>query len=108
MPNAAAQARQTAGARHERTLSAVACSRLFGAGLAHDLHLGPRAPHPAGLAPLCPPLASTAPLGVPAKATPLTEEPGEALYAPEDLRGASHTLPRVCATGHVVGYPRPA
>jgi hypothetical protein len=29
-PNAAAQARQTAGARHERTLFAVACSRLFG------------------------------------------------------------------------------
>ena len=28
--NAAAQARQTAGARHERTLFAVACSRLFG------------------------------------------------------------------------------
>ncbi len=28
-PNAAAQARQTAGARHERTLSAVACSRLL-------------------------------------------------------------------------------
>jgi hypothetical protein len=27
---AAAQARQTAGARHERTLFAVACSRLFG------------------------------------------------------------------------------
>src|SRR5262245_7226557 len=32
MPNAAAQARQTAGARHERTLCAVACSRLFGLG----------------------------------------------------------------------------
>jgi hypothetical protein len=30
-PNAAAQARQTAEARHERTLFAVACSRLFGA-----------------------------------------------------------------------------
>src|SRR6516164_4451802 len=29
-PNAAAQARQTGGARDERTLSAVACSRLFG------------------------------------------------------------------------------
>jgi hypothetical protein len=29
-PNAAAQARQTAGARHERTLFAVACSRLLG------------------------------------------------------------------------------
>src|SRR5215470_18483458 len=33
-PNAAAQARQTAGARHERTLFAVACSRLFGKALA--------------------------------------------------------------------------
>src|SRR5262245_41988540 len=30
MPNAAAQVRQTAGARHERTLFAVACSRLLG------------------------------------------------------------------------------
>lgn len=30
-PNAAAQARQTAGARDERTLFAVACSRLLGA-----------------------------------------------------------------------------
>jgi hypothetical protein len=29
-PNAAAQARQTAGATQERTLFAVACSRLFG------------------------------------------------------------------------------
>ena len=29
-PNAAAQARQTAGARDERTLFAVACSRLLG------------------------------------------------------------------------------
>ena len=29
--NAAAQARRTAGARHERTLFAVACSRLLGA-----------------------------------------------------------------------------
>jgi len=28
--NAAAQARLKAGARHERTLAAVACSRLFG------------------------------------------------------------------------------
>jgi len=28
-PNAAAQARQIAGARHERTLFAVACSRLI-------------------------------------------------------------------------------
>jgi hypothetical protein len=32
-PNAAAQARQTAGARHERTLFAVACSRLLGSGV---------------------------------------------------------------------------
>ena len=32
-PNAAAQARQTAEARHERTLFAVAYSRLFGLGL---------------------------------------------------------------------------
>jgi hypothetical protein len=31
MPNAAAQARQTAGATEERTLFAVACSRLLGA-----------------------------------------------------------------------------
>ena len=31
MPNAAAQARRTAGARDERTLFAVACSRLLGA-----------------------------------------------------------------------------
>jgi hypothetical protein len=29
MPNAAAQARQTAGATQERTLYAVACSRLL-------------------------------------------------------------------------------
>jgi hypothetical protein len=31
--NAAAQARQTAGARDERTLFAVACSRLLGKAL---------------------------------------------------------------------------
>ena len=35
-PNAAAQARQTAGARYERTLFAVACSRLLGKGLGRD------------------------------------------------------------------------
>ena len=35
-PNAAAQARQTAGARYERTLFAVACSRLLGPAPAPD------------------------------------------------------------------------
>jgi hypothetical protein len=30
-PNATRQARRAAGARHERTLEAVACTRLFGA-----------------------------------------------------------------------------
>ena len=40
-PNAAAQPRPEAGARHERTLLGVGCSRLFGAGWRRHPHTGP-------------------------------------------------------------------
>jgi hypothetical protein len=36
MPNAAAKPLPEAGARHERTLTAVACTPLFGAGAGRD------------------------------------------------------------------------
>src|SRR5215510_11968849 len=37
--NATRQARRTAGARHERTLAAVACTRLLGASAAAPPHI---------------------------------------------------------------------
>src|SRR5262245_59653079 len=47
-PNAAAQARQIAGARDERTLFAVACSRLFGARLGTDSYWASPCPRDCG------------------------------------------------------------
>jgi hypothetical protein len=43
-PNARGQARQRAGARHERTLFAVACTPWFGEGLATDSAVVPPPP----------------------------------------------------------------
>jgi hypothetical protein len=49
-PNAGHQARRTAGARHERTLAAVACMPWFGGGVAHAVMPVASSPRLAGSA----------------------------------------------------------